>query len=231
MACLPLSPADLWSFIVRIQRGRIDQEADSDAPAAEEQRNLGGVVSSRLLKLQRSLFSASLAQGALSTLDFALNDPITGMIGCAIATMGTQAASANGQRYLPTYIVLTFCNGTMQVLLGLEDMGGGAFAASSLGAGRDLAMPLAAKLVQLIHFASPVLMFGGLLLAWHLHSEWRSLMALQSALHLQEHGAAGAAAEAGELPAAAAAPAPPGSFQAFSGTSHRLVGQQAAVAK
>merc|ERR1711988_1087035 len=80
-------------------------------------------VPTRVAKLQKSLFSTSLAQGMLATLDFALNDPVTGLISCAIATMGTQAAAVNGHKYLKSYMVLTFCNGSMQVLLGLEAIG------------------------------------------------------------------------------------------------------------
>merc|ERR1712096_132964 len=68
-------------------------------------------------------------------------------------------------------MVLTFCNGSMQVLLGLEAFGS-PFAAA---AGRQLVVPLATKILHLIAIASPALMFAGLAVAWHLNNECRSI--------------------------------------------------------
>lgn len=188
---------------------------------------------SRAQALQQSLTSSCIAQAVFATLDFALNDPITGLIGCGIATLGLQASTSSGFRFLPSYIVLTFCNGTMQILLGAEYFAG----VGTHQLMRTFALPLSQKLVQLISFASPTLMFLGLALAWNLHCELRSL-ALQGIQSIpapaggitavpNEGNAMGAPPGAGGAQAAALAQGAgagqaAGRFRPFTGEARRL---------
>jgi len=156
-------------------------------------------------------------------LEFALNDGISGLIGCAIATLGIQAASPTGYRFLPSYIVLAFCNGTMQVLV-----------SSELAAHAHLMAHSAAgvKLASVVALASPALMFVGLAVAWHLHCELRAL-ALQAlppsmrsglAMPPPVDGVAGAPAD-GAIGQGAAVAQAGGPFRPFAGQSYRIHGE------
>lgn len=204
LACMPMfSPG--WS--------------NSEAGAAEADG-----LSTRARYLQRALAGTCFAQASIATLEFALNDAVSGLIGCGIATLGMQAASPQGYRFLPSYIVLAFCNGTMQVLVGAE-------LAAAHGWLLSQGVPMSLKLATVVAFASPMLMFAGLAIAWHLHCELRTLalQALPAGLvttgPLPTDGV-----QQAPVPGQAQGTAvglPPGSFRPFSGQPHRLENQQA----
>lgn len=185
-------------------------------------------TSSRACMLQQALVWACISQASAALLEFALNDPLSGLIGCGISALGMQAASPQGYRFLPSYIVLAFCNGTMQVLLGIE------LASARHALGLVAQHTLWSKLAVVVSLVSPGLMFGGLAIAWHLHCELRS-MALRAPPRLGgaaagTQGAQGAEGETGASSSGGAArgsseagPTPAsGSFRAFSGVPHRL---------
>jgi len=155
VACLPL-----WT----LPSGAASGETTGPLMDEAEARSTTGVR-----RLQGALVVASVTQAIVASVEFAVSDPISGLISCGIATLGMQAASPRGHRFLPSYIVLTFCNGSMQLLLGLE------LAAASHT--WHLGTALSAKAAGLVAFASPLLMFSGLAVAWHLHCELQGLTA------------------------------------------------------
>lgn len=177
-------------------------------------------LSERARNLQRGLAATCFAQATCATLNFTLNDGISGLIGCAIATLGLQASTPSGYRFLPSYIVLAFCNGTMQVLIGTE-VAAHAAALTHAAAG--------VKLASVVAVASPALMFVGLAVAWHLHCELRAL-ALQAlppsmrsglAMPPPVDGVIGAPTE-GAIGQGAGVTSLGGPFRPFAGQSHRL---------
>merc|ERR1712039_922599 len=96
-------------------------------------------------------------------------------MGCGLAALGIQASSPSGFKFLPSYMVLAFCNGTMKVLLSLEMYNYGHVLRAAMG-------PLGVvKIAGIVVLTSPFMIFGGLLLAWELHKELRGL-AIQGAL-------------------------------------------------
>jgi len=174
----------------------------------------------RARTLQRGLAGTCIAQAVVATLQFALNDGISGLIGCAIGTLGMQAASPSGYRFLPSYIVLAFCNGTMQVLVGSE-----------LAASRHLLTQSLAgvKFASIVSVVSPAVMFLGMAVAWHLHCELRAiaLQALPASMRGNligqpppVDGVVGAVD--GPIGQGAGAAEVAGPFRAFHGQSHRL---------
>jgi len=179
-------------------------------------------LSERARNLQRGLAATCFAQATCATLQFALNDGISGLIGCAIATMGLQASSPSGYRFLPSYIVLAFSNGAMQVLIGTEI----AAKAQALAHGATGA----AKLGACVAFASPALMFLGLAMAWHLHVELRAI-ALQALPPSMRNNLVfpppvdGVAPAEGVIGQGANVQAAVGPFRPFAGQSHRLEGE------
>lgn len=211
MACLPILVPG-WS--------------SSSAGTPEE----GSGLSLRAQALQRGLTGTCFVQASIATLQFAMSDAIGGLIGCTIAMLGLQAASPQGVRLLPSYIVLAFCNGTMQVLLGIE-------LASAQGLLFTKVVPVSLKLA--VALGSPVVMFLGLSVAWHLHCELRALamQALpQRFLSAQLGAAAGdapgtggvgqpPAREGGGAQLADAVPPllRPSGFRPFGGAPHRLL--------
>merc|ERR1719493_473756 len=106
---------------------------------------------------------------------------------------------------LPSYVVLTFCNGTMQALLGLETV---------VGEGVSLSGSLGAKFAGALNVASPTLMYLGMYLAWQLYAELRNLPPTQSEDFTSARGTDNATN-----------PQVPGGsqvFRPFSGRAHRL---------
>eukprot|EP00929_Paragymnodinium_shiwhaense_P094094 TRINITY_DN54527_c0_g2_i1.p1 TRINITY_DN54527_c0_g2~~TRINITY_DN54527_c0_g2_i1.p1 ORF type:complete len:305 (+),score=53.67 TRINITY_DN54527_c0_g2_i1:57-971(+) len=167
----------------------------------------------RTQKLQKSLSASCIAQLAFAGLDFSLNDPLVGLLGAGVAALGIQASSPSGYRYLPSYIVLSFCNGSMQAMLGVE------FFASlaKLGAMKTAGLPLSANpfFVHLLSLASPGLMFIGLYFAYQLYKELR-MMRVQGMAYTEPSGARGNV-HADDVPL------PPGGFRFFEGQAHQLV--------
>lgn len=125
-------------------------------------------LSVRAQTLQRGVAGTCFAQASIATLQFALNDSISGLIGCAVAALGMQACSPSGYRFLPSYIVLAFCNGTMQLLIGTET----AATQHMIAHGVGIKLAVAASL------ASPAVMFMGVAFAWHLQCELRRIAML-----------------------------------------------------
>merc|ERR1719382_540563 len=100
---------------------------------------------------------------------------MSGFMECGLAALGIQASSPNGFKFLPSYMVLAFCNGTMKVLLSLEMYNYGHVLRAVMG---PFGM---VKIAGIVVLTSPFMIFGGLLLAWELHKELRGL-AVQAAL-------------------------------------------------
>jgi len=207
MACIPfLAPG--WTV-----------EGDASQAGASESDGL----TVRARSLQRTMAATCIGQAVLAACQFALNDGISGLIGCCIGTLGLQASSSTGFRLLPSYIVLAFCNGTMQVLVGSE------LAASHHLIGKISAVA-GLKLASVVSVVSPAMMFFGMVVGWHLHSELRAiaLQALPPSMRNNLIGA-GQTTVDGVVSAAdsavgqgAATSELSGPFRAFSGQSHRL---------
>ncbi|CAK9066397.1 Hypothetical protein SCF082_LOCUS33806 [Durusdinium trenchii] len=153
MACIPFVS---WS------EGSL-REAMSEAP--EE-------VTRRLRLLAHLVNGAALAQLGTAMLQFILNDPLSGLIGGGIAAIGCQTAHPAGFRLLPTYVVLSFCHGIMQVLLNLQLFASGVplHAMTSVRAG------LMGKLAVGTLVASPLVMFLGMGMGYCLHKEFQQVL-------------------------------------------------------
>lgn len=179
----------------------------------------------RARTLQRGLAGTCIAQAVVATLQFALNDGISGLIGCAIGTMGMQAATPSGYRFLPSYIVLAFCNGSMQVLVGSELAASHHLLANASMAGM--------KFASIVSVVSPTMMFLGMAVAWHLHCELRAIAlqalppSMRGNLIGQPPPVDGLVTGTGEGPIGqgGAATEASGPFRAFAGQSHRLHGE------
>lgn len=144
------------------------REPDSTASNDTGSGNVAQEMSARTLLLQHSMMLSCCAHALSSALQLALNDVVSGLMGCGVATLGMQAAAPNGRQILPRYIVLTFCNGVMQVLLSTDP----AFAQRLLAGLGSRSLLL--KVGAVASVASPVLMFTTLAIAWRLHSELRA---------------------------------------------------------
>lgn len=158
MACLPPFWVPLSMFGAQVE-GNSDEGGGDDAALA----------TSRAQNLQRMMVCACLAQASAAVCEFAFDDPLNGLIGAGIATLGLQSATPQGFRYIPSYIVLAFCNGSMQVLMGLE---------TTLGSHRILPLlggSFSAKVASLLSLASPALMYVGIAIAWNLRIELRRM--------------------------------------------------------
>jgi len=192
VACMPLWGPLWW-----------DRPGDEGAGEREAEQLPAQVP---LRRLQNSLVTACASQGLAAMLQFACSDPLNGLIGCSIATLGMQAASPHGFRYLPSYIVLSFCNGSMQLLMGLEYP-----AVRHLLWNLSGSIPM--KAAGALALFSPVLMFLGVTAAWKLHSALQASISEAGPHHAQ--APPNADASAGELLARS-------SWQPFSGEAHRL---------
>jgi len=206
VACIPfLAPA--WG-------------AEGASQDGSRQSDLDGLTD-RARQLHKLLAGTCIGQAVMATLQFAYGDAISGLIGCAIGTLGMHASSPVGYRMLPTYIVLAFCNGTMQFLVGSELAASHHILANATIAGM--------KFTSIIAIASPAVMFAGMAVAWHLHCELRSI-ALQALPPSMRGNLIGAPPVDGMASAAPGGPIGQGSmpvdmsgpFRAFQGQSHRL---------
>lgn len=160
--------------------------------------------------LQRGLAGTCITQALVATLQFALNDGISGLIGCCIGTLGMQAASPSGYRFLKHYIVLAFCNGTMQVMVRSELAASHHLFATASAAGL--------KFANIVSVVSPAMMFLGMVIAWHLHCELRAIAEPSSMRTSPAHGVMENPADGPSGQGADAS----GPFRAFAGQSHRL---------
>jgi len=173
----------------------------------------------RARTLQRCLAGTCIGQALVATLQFALNDGISGLIGCCIGTLGMQAATPSGYRFLPSYIVLAFCNGSMQVMVRSEMAASHHLFATASAAGL--------KFASIVSVVSPAMMFLGMVMAWHLHCELRAiaLQALPPSMRNNLMGVAppvdGVVSSPADGPSGQGADAS-GPFRAFAGQSHRL---------
>lgn len=149
--------------------------SDVDARAAADATETGG----RLQILQHCLVATCTMQASSALFEMTLlNDPMSGFMGCGLAALGMQAASPTGFKFLPSYMVLAFCNGTMKVLLSLEMYNYGHVLGAVMG-------PFGlVKIAGIVVLTSPFMIFGGLALAWELHCELRGLALRAGASHL-----------------------------------------------
>jgi len=154
MACIPFLPS--WS------QESVSQDALSQAPP----------ISQRLRLLSHLVNGAALAQLTTAMLQFALNDPLSGLIGGGIAAIGWQTAHPAGFRLLPTYVVLSFCHGIMQVLLNLQLLASGV----PLKAMTPVQAGFMGKVAVGTLLASPLVMFLGMGTGYWLHKESQQLL-------------------------------------------------------
>jgi len=201
VACLPL-----WT----LPSGAASGETTGPLMDEAEARSTTGVR-----RLQGALVVASVTQAIVASVEFAVSDPISGLISCGIATLGMQAASPRGHRFLPSYIVLTFCNGSMQLLLSLELV-------AARHALWHLGTILSANAAGLVAIASPLLMFAGLAVAWHLHCELQALMAPLGQASAARGPAAPLRPQVEADVARGSGEEAPSSWRPFTGQSHTL---------
>eukprot|EP00441_Pelagodinium_beii_P027785 CAMPEP_0197681590 /NCGR_PEP_ID=MMETSP1338-20131121/95175_1 /TAXON_ID=43686 ORGANISM="Pelagodinium beii, Strain RCC1491" /NCGR_SAMPLE_ID=MMETSP1338 /ASSEMBLY_ACC=CAM_ASM_000754 /LENGTH=215 /DNA_ID=CAMNT_0043262945 /DNA_START=162 /DNA_END=806 /DNA_ORIENTATION=- len=162
VACIPWLPQFWFQETSQPSEGSAIQEATSS--------------SSRARNLSNALSWTSLGQAVCGMFEFVLDDPLSGLIAGGIATLGLQSATPAGYRFLPTYIVLSFCNGTMQSLMTAELM----MSHGQIGGWAAMHGGLVGKVAVFSFASSPVLMFTGLAVAWQLYAEQqRSLRQLQ----------------------------------------------------
>lgn len=160
VACLPWIPQFWFAGESYAQDASQPSSSSADAETA--------TVSSRANNLQNVLSWTALTQALCGVAEFVLDDPLSGLIGGGIAALGLHCATPPGYRFLPTYVVLAFCNGTMQTLMTAElyfTHGHLPFLTPQVG--------LIGKAAAGAFLVSPLLMLAGLVAAWKLHSETR----------------------------------------------------------
>merc|ERR1712232_145317 len=111
----------------------------------------------------------TVSQGSLAMLQLMLGDLLGGFLGGVMATVGTYACMPSGTRWLPTYTVVTFINGSVGLLALLEKA---VFSKFPLFA---LSNPLVINMVHGIVAAGPVLSFAGVYYAYQYLKELRSM--------------------------------------------------------
>lgn len=206
VACIPWLP-QFWF------QDMLDQSQPTQGGAIQE----ATAASSRARNLSNVLCWTSLGQAVCGMFEFVLDDPLSGLIAGGIATLGLQSATPAGYRFLPTYIVLAFCNGTMQSLMGAELM----LSHGHLGTLSAVHGGLMGKAAMYAFIASPVLMFTGLAVAWQLYAEQqRALRQISAPARQQERLPVIEEDPREELAARQMAP-----FAPFVGTSFRLLSE------
>jgi len=217
LACIPLLPLP-WE-VHESTEGNQSQSRQRPSYTAKAQA------------LMHTVSGICWIEGAFAVMKLLRNDTPSAMIGGALATLGLQAAAPGGQRTLPMFIVLSFCNGSMQVLLNAE-----------LAAGLHMSWHSFFSL-KFATLSAPVLIFAGMYAAWLLHLEMRrsTLSILAEATNQLAATAtpgedtaptaraadAEQAERANESDRVAAARALALGFQPFAGERFRLDGQRA----
>lgn len=223
MACMPLFFPQWFGVSQNAANGGGPESSGSSATTAGPESELQ-LAARHCENKQMVLFLTCAAQAAAAACSFALKDSLSGFIGLGISFLGVQAATLNGQRFLPSYVVLSFCNGTMQVLLAAEMT---SHAASQLASGHSLWI----KAASLVCMATPGLMFAGMFFGWQLFKELRMLRALagmpaSEAVSTLDFGGAPASAGTHGAPGSAAAGQRQGGqsspFRPFVGNHYRL---------
>lgn len=166
MACIPLFFPTRWFGTLQNEQG--DAGASPEVNAEDRELQLSA---RRCEHSQTVLFATCAAQALAAACSFVTHDSLSGFIGLGISFLGVQAATLSGQRFLPSYVVLSFCNGTMQILLAAELT---SHASLRLAASRSLLM----KAASVACLATPALMFAGMFFGWQLFKELRILRAL-----------------------------------------------------
>jgi len=156
VACIPWLP-QFWF------QDMLEQSQPTQGTAIQE----ATAASSRARSLSNALCWTSLGQAVCGMFEFVLDDPLSGLIAGGIATLGLQSATPAGYRFLPTYIVLAFCNGTMQTLMAAELW----LSHGHLGTLPAVHGGIMGKAAVYAFVSSPVLMFAGLAVAWQLYDE------------------------------------------------------------
>lgn len=151
MACVPLMS---WALGLG---GEPNPEAEDEAH--EELQTI------QILRC--GLAGASIVQTLIAATDFTVGDPISGIMNCGISMLGMHSAIHLGSRYLPSYIVVAFCSGTVQLLLDVENMQLAKFTWAT-----DYVL---SNVANLIHLASPVVLFLGVAIGFRLYVELRHL--------------------------------------------------------
>jgi len=121
-------------------------------------------ITSRSRMLRRSFVTICLGQASVGAIQLSFGDAASGFINLGISSIGLQASTPNSHRLLQSYTVLAFCNGTMQVLLGVESLANTSTLLHS-------AAPLAVKASFLTALAAPSFSILGLVFAYQLYKE------------------------------------------------------------
>lgn len=125
-------------------------------------------LTERSIKIQKSLLCLTVSQGSMALFQLLLGDLLGGFLGGVMSVVGTYAATPQGTRWLPTYTVVTFINGSVGALSLLEKV---TFSRFPLFA---LSNPFVVNIVHGILLASPIMSFAGVFYAYQYMKELRS---------------------------------------------------------
>lgn len=178
---------------------------------SQEAEDESGQNLQTIQSLRCALGGASVVQTFVATSDFFLGDPISGIMNCGISMLGMHSSLHMDNRCLPSYIVVAFCSGAVQLLLDLETFqikkltwGATGYALSNVA--------------HLIHLASPLVLFLGVAVAFRLYVEVHSLPVAERFEAAQTAFAPLAPQHHGHETSGQS----PGGFRAFSGPCFRL---------
>lgn len=152
------------------------------------------------------LITVAFLQGALSLSRALLGDIWGGGIGIGMASMGFYSCTPSGVRWLPTYTVVTFINGSFHLLQLME------IATYTKGSLITLAQPAIMNFVNLLVISAPVVSLTGVMCSYQFIKELRRL------------ATAGHAADEASTtgPAGAVEHRRLGPWQPFGGAGHRI---------
>eukprot|EP00397_Hematodinium_sp_SG-2012_P031415 GEMP01033348.1.p1 GENE.GEMP01033348.1~~GEMP01033348.1.p1 ORF type:complete len:283 (+),score=50.41 GEMP01033348.1:145-993(+) len=124
-------------------------------------------TSERSLKFQKLLISATIAQGSVSLFQFIIGDTAGGFLGLMMAGVGCYSAMPHGIKWLPTYIIMSFINGSIEILGLAERTLFGKYALLSL------ANPWAVNVYHGLLLSAPMLTLAGAYVGYQLLKEIR----------------------------------------------------------
>lgn len=106
LACLPLIGPPAWFRSEPISVASGDQDGTTNGVQRSE----------RMQYLEHALSIACTAQASIGVFQLLATDVMSGVIGLSVAAMGSRAASSPlGHKDLPSYVVVAFANGAMQL--------------------------------------------------------------------------------------------------------------------
>jgi len=166
--------------------------------------------SERSIRCQKGLISITVTQGCIALFQFIIGDTAGGFLSFLMAGVGLYSALPTGLKWLPTFVIMSFINGSIQFLGLVERTMFGKFALMSF------ANPAVVNIYHLFLMSGPILSFASVYVGYQLLKEIRQIAAGESA-PLEQYDPLAST----NLPGLSM-PQFPSSFAPFAGLAHKL---------